>query len=301
MGRLKTVVLSLMLLPFYLSAQRTAVPALTVNPLVWVKGGKITIGNKEQPDAQPLFRTKVTGFWMQQYEVTNRQFSEFVKNTGYVTLAERNGGSYVFNSSLVTDSFTLAEAPWWRFEPGAGWNHPEGMSSSINGKENFPVVHIAYEDACAYCEWLGMRLPTEVEWEYAAKKNGDVTAKNIWQGIFPDTNWAIDGFEGTAPVGSFKPGKSGLYDMQGNVWEWCQDPYHQNAYYFAGKWKVLSYEPLVSAYYDEFSPFEETRVIRGGSFLCAENYCKGYEPGRRMRSSVNMTFSHIGFRCVKRK
>ncbi|NGF74295.1 formylglycine-generating enzyme family protein [Fluviicola sp. SGL-29] len=271
------------------------------NDLIRIKGGRITIGTVEQPDAQPLFDVHVTHFRMQRYEVTNAQFSDFVIKTGYRTRAERNGGSYVFDPSLRNDSTTLIDAPWWRYTQGANWKHPEGIASDIAGKENHPVVHIAYEDACSYCEWLGMRLPTEVEWEYAAKKNGNEVLKNIWQGSFPEYSSAEDGFERTAPVGSFLAGKLGLFDMPGNVWEWCRDPYHQHAYTFAKKWKVDSSQPLVPNYFDEQSPHEETRVIRGGSFLCAENYCKGYEPAQRMRSSVKMTFSHIGFRCVKGK
>ena len=298
MGNLRGLVLVLMFVAFYSFGQTTTSEQAT-NPLIHVKGGKITIGNKEQPDAQPLFRVNVSSFWIQQYEVTNKQFSEFVKNTGYVTLAERNGGSYIFNATLTADSSTLNNAPWWKFEQNANWKQPQGINSSIEGKAQYPVVHIAYEDACAYCEWLGMRLPTEVEREYASTKNGNELSKNVWQGTFPERNLNTDGFAETAPVGSFKAGKLGLFDMQGNVWEWCLDPYHQNAYYFAKKWTVISSQPLVPTYFDTYSPDEETRVIRGGSFLCAENYCKGYEHNRRMRSSVKMTFSHIGFRCVK--
>ena len=292
MGRLISIIL--LFISFVCAAQKT-------NDLIWVKGGKTIIGNLEQSDAQPLFSAKVDGFWIQKYEVTNAQFLKFVINTGYITLAEKNRGSYVFNSSLEEDSTTLENAVWWKFKQGASWKHPEGIDSSINGKEEYPVVHIAYEDACAYCEWLGMRLPTEVEREYAAKKNGNEPLKNSWQGIFPEENLKTDGFYGTSAVGSFQAGDLGLFDMQGNVWEWCMDPYHQNAYYFAEKWKITSSEPLVPEYFDENSPDEETRVIRGGSFLCAENYCRGYDYNKRMRSSVKMTFSHIGFRCVKGK
>lgn len=292
MGRLILIVL--LFISFVCAAQKA-------NDLIWIKGGKTIIGNLEQSDAQPLFPAKINGFWMQKYEVTNAQFLKFVTNTGYTTLAERNRGSYVFNSSLEEDSTTLENAVWWKFEQGASWKHPGGIQSSINGKEEHPVVHIAYEDACAYCEWLGMRLPTEVEREYAAKENGNEPLKNIWQGVFPEDNLKTDGFYETSPVGSFQAGNLGLFDMQGNVWEWCMDPYHQNAYYFAEKWKKTSSAPLVPEYFDENSPDEETRVIRGGSFLCAENYCRGYEYNKRMRSSVKMTFSHIGFRCVKGK
>lgn len=272
-----------------------------VTSLIWIEGGKISIGNTDQLDAQPVFLAEVTGFWMQKYEVTNTQFSEFVSKTGYVTLAERNGSSYVFNSTLKKDTTALKDAPWWKLEKGANWRHPEGINSTIEGKEWHPVVHIAFEDACKYCEWLEMRLPTEIEREYAAKKDGKVATMNTWQGTFPNKNLVKDGFETTAPVGSYQAGQLGLQDMQGNVWEWCQDPYHQGAYYYGQKWKVESSQSLVPDYFDEHSPEEETRVIRGGSFLCAENYCKGYEADRRMRSSVKMTFSHIGFRCVKSK
>lgn len=271
------------------------------NNSVRIKGGTTIIGNPEQPDAQPSFSVKVSDFRMQQHEVTNAEFAVFVKQTGYVTLAERKGGSYVFYENVSEDSSTLQGAPWWKFQTGISWKRPRGIHSTIDGFERHPVVHIAYEDACAYCEWLGMRLPTEVEREYAARKNGEEPSKNTWQGTFPVHDSAEDGYKGTAPVGSFGAGKAGLYDMQGNVWEWCLDPYHQNAYYFAEKWPVSSSEPLVPFYFDEHSPMEETRVIRGGSYLCTDQYCKGYEAGMRMRSSVKMTFSHIGFRCVKGK
>lgn len=269
--------------------------------LVWVEGGETVIGNEVQEDAQPLFHIEVAGFWIQKYEVTNARFLEFVKLTGYLTLAERNGFSYVFNPQVDTDSINLEEAPWWHLEEGANWKHPEGRTSNLKDKEEYPVVHIAYEDASTYCKSLGMRLPTEVEREYAGQKNGEVDAKNIWQGTFPDTNLISDGFYGTAPVGSYPAGKLGLFDMQGNVWEWCWDPYHQNAYHYAKEMKPNSSQPLVPQYFDEDSPNEETRVIRGGSFLCSDQFCKGYMISGRMRSSTQKTYSHIGFRCVKEK
>lgn len=264
------------------------------NKLILVKGGKTIIGNNEKLDAQPLFPVKVTDFWMQQHEVTNAEFSVFVEQTGYITLAEKNGGSYVFSDSI--DSIFIDA--WWKFQTGINWKHPINSFSTIDSIRNHPVVHIAYEDACAYCQWLGMRLPTEIEREYVALKNQE-QEKNTWQGEFPVKNFIEDGYATTAPVGSYKPGKLGFFDLQGNVWEWCLDPYHQNAYFFAKKWGVQSSQPIVPEYFDEFSPNEETRVIRGGSFLCAENYCKGFEPTVRMRSSVKRTYAHIGFRCVR--
>lgn len=271
----------------------------TDSNLVWVEGGIMTIGNEEFTDAQPTFEVNVKGFWIQQREVTNKEFEDFVKATNYKTLAERNGGSYVF--STQRDSNDLEGADWWKFNENASWKNPYGNDSLPDNFAQHPAVHIAYEDACAYCEWLNMRLPTEIEWETAARQNGEVENYNIWQGNFPDYNTISDGFLFTAPVESFSPGTLGIYDMQGNVWEWCLDPYHQNAYFYAKQWGANSDESIVPRYYDEFSPDEETRVIRGGSFLCAENSCSGYKIGIRMRSSVKMTFQHIGFRCAKGK
>ncbi|MCO5258660.1 MAG: formylglycine-generating enzyme family protein [Crocinitomicaceae bacterium] len=269
------------------------------NQLIFVKGGNTTIGTSAYMDSQPVFKTKVSSFWMQEHEVTNNEFHQFVQTTNYVTLAEKNGGSYVFNPTKVLDSSTLIDALWWYFEKGTNWQHPEGATSSIEDKGNHPVTHISHEDAMCYCNWLGMRLPTEVEREYVALKDNNHSQINNWQGDFPTTNTLIDGFSTTAPVKSFAAGRLGFYDLQGNVWEWCLDPYHQNAYQYVRNWKLDSTKPLVPNYYDEFSPDEETFVIRGGSFLCSDETCRGYEPEKRMRSSSTMTFQHIGFRCVK--
>lgn len=272
----------------------------TENKLIWVKAGRTTIGNLAQEDAQPLFQAKIDGFWIQQKEVSNAEFKQFVEQTGYTTLAERNNGSYVFNPLHQKDSLTLPDAPWWRFEVAANWKHPYGINSTIDGTMNHPVVHIAFEDACAYCEWLGMRLPTEIEREFVAQKNEEKEMNN-WQGEFPDSNQMLDNYFYTAPCGCFPSGKLGIYDLSGNVWEWCQDPYHQNAYYYAKTGTINSQKPITPTYFDLNSPDEETRVIRGGSFLCSKGFCEGYLPSTRMRSSVKMTFSHIGFRCVKSK
>lgn len=286
----------------FIVAQDSLAPACHLKAnFVWVKGGKVHMGNSEQADAQPFFTQKVKGFWMQRHEVSNAEFTAFVAATGYRTLAERNGASYVFKPYSSDDETALPGASWWHYTEGANWKHPEGIGSDIIGKENYPVVHIAFEDAIAYCTWANVRLPTEVEREYAARKNGEIASKNVWQGSFPDTNTLEDGFAATSPIGSFPAGKIGLFDMQGNVWEWCQDPYHSNAYQRAREVKNSSTNCLVPKYFDPSFPQEETRVIRGGSFLCAENYCCGYKLGRRMRSSVKMSFSHIGFRCVQSK
>lgn len=265
----------------------------TAEQIVWIEGGEVTIGNLEQSNAQPLFSQKVKGFWMQKYEVSVAQFALFVAATHYVTLAERNGGSYVFDASNKK-SEDFPDAPWWKFESQVSWRTNMDSSSFL------PVTHIAYEDACAYCEWKNMRLPTEIEWEYAAQKNETKgNSFNIWQGPFPYQNLKTDGFEKTAPVGSFSAGNLGIYDLQGNVWEWCQDPYHENAYQFAQQWESPSNRPIVPHYFDSFSPNDTTFVIRGGSYLCSDNFCTGYKPTVRMRSSAKSTFEHIGFRCVK--
>ena len=269
------------------------------NKLFFVKGGKTTIGDSSEIDAPP-FQTKVKNFRMQAYEVTNAQFAAFVQKTHYKTLAERNGGSYVFEPHAKVDSLSIPGTPWWHFEKGADWQHPEGKNSSIDGKDFYPVTHISYEDAKCYCAAQGMDLPTEVEWEYAAQKNGILPKKNVFQGHFPDKNSVKDGFEETSPVGYFGSGKIGLFDLQGNVWEWCLDPYHPNAYRYAKIGTTPSCEPLVPKSFDATSPNEDMRVIRGGSFLCNDSYCSGYIPTRRMRASTKMTFQHIGFRCVKR-
>lgn len=267
--------------------------------VILIKGGSITMGNEDIPDAQPTFKVKVKPFFAQQYEVTNAQFQEFVNATHYPTLAERSGGSYVFRPENSDTINAIQDSPWWIFELGANWKHPSGRNTDLAGKEWHPVVHIAYEDAYAYCEWLNMRLPTEVEREYITQKNGTSKDINIWQGKFPIQNTLEDGYYRTSPVGSFPAGQLGLYDVQGNVWEWCLDPYHQNAYHYASDTKINSNQPLVPKYYDLDSPDEETRVIRGGSFLCNDSYCCGYLPNRRMRASIKMTFEHIGFRCVR--
>ena len=265
--------------------------------LVWIEGGSYEMGTGNE---QTLKQT-IPGFWMQKYEVTHLQFQEFVKATGYVTFAEKKGGSYVFSELLQEDSLSIPGAPWWKFVSGANWKKPTGQKNSTESTDNLPVVHIAYEDACAYCDWLQMRLPTEAEWEYAAKKNGEMPQKNSWQGNFPYENKLTDGYAFTAPVGTFGAGNMGLCDMNGNVWEWCSDYYHEDWY---GIGKQLPTEQRIKGPYrpyDPSAPYDEMRVIRGGSYLCSENYCTGYLPTTRMRSDVKMTFGHIGFRCVKNK
>lgn len=240
---------------------------------------------------------EIPSFWLQKYEVTQALFAAFVNATGYKTLAEKNGGSYIFVPEKNTDdSLSIKGAPWWHFRRGTSWKSALGDSISMKKK---PVTHIAYEDACAYCKWLGMRLPYEAEWEYAAKKNGEQEQMNIWQGVFPNQNLLTDGFAETSPVGHFGMGKLGLADMGGNVWEWCADYYHADWYAQAASFSSDERFRGPSRPYTPTEPYTEMRVIRGGSYLCSDNYCTGYRSNTRMYSDVRTTFGHIGFRCAK--
>jgi len=323
-------------------------PVVTVTPagMVWIPGGEFTMGSTDplaRPDESPLHRVRVDGFWMDVTEVTNAQFAEFVKATGYKTVAERpvdweelkkqlpEGTPRPDEKMLLPGSlvFTPPDQPvdlrayeqWWSWTTGASWRHPQGPGSSIDGKDNHPVVHIAYEDAVAYCNWAGKSLPTEAQWEFAARGgldhtinvwgNEPVDAKraNIWQGHFPDKNTAEDGFALAAPVKSFPPNAFGLYDMAGNVWEWCSDLYRPDTYARrmleldqAGKKgadRVIANPTGPARSYDPRNPDSpESRVHRGGSFLCNDSYCASYRPSARMAAPPDTGLQHLGFRCV---
>jgi formylglycine-generating enzyme len=281
------------------------------NGMVWI------------PDERPVHEVEVDGFWMDRTEVTNEQFAEFVRATGYVTVAERipSAKDYpgVPADKLVAGSavFTppAGEVPldnhfaWWTYVAGANWRQPEGSGSSVKGRERHPVVHVCWEDAQAYARWAGKRLPTEAEWEYAARGGLDRQpyiwggeqlpagrwCANIWQGRFPNENTQADGFRGTAPVASFPPNGYGLHDMSGNVWEWCQDWYLPD-YYSVSPGKN---PPGPNTSFDPNEPGVAKRVQRGGSYLCSDLYCLGYRPGARMKASPDTGLSHSGFRCVR--
>jgi len=304
--------------------------------MVWIKAGNFQMGadNKQAyEDEYPKHKVGVHGFWMDATEVTNAEFAHFVIATGYVTTAERKpdwnelkkqlppgtakpADSLLVAASLVFDPPKQAVdlndySQWWAWKKGADWKHPHGPGSSIKGKENYPVVHISWFDAVAYCKWAGKRLPTEAEWEWAARgglqnklypwgdepvDNGKVKA-NTWQGHFPDRNTLKDKFYGLAPVASFAANGYGLYDMAGNVWEWCADYYNNSYYKSVANGSVDPKGPLKS--YDPEEPFAKKRVIRGGSFLCNESYCTGYRVARRMKSTEDSGMEHLGFRCVQ--
>lgn len=288
----------------------------------WIPGGSFVMGDDAgPPDERPAHRLEMHPFWIDRTEVTNEEFSRFVKATGYVTQAEKPpdpaqfpdappenlvAGSGVFDPSPDITSLEDHMA-WWRWQPGASWKHPEGPGSNLQGRERHPVVHVSWDDANAYARWAGKRLPTEAEWEYAARGGRDgqpyiwgmespkPSQANIWQGRFPLENSAADGWKGTAPVGTYPPNPFGLVDMAGNVWEWCADWYRPDTY--ANSPAANPKGPATS--FDPAEPNLAKRVLRGGSYLCSDVYCSGYRPSARMKSSPDTGLAHTGFRCVK--
>ena len=294
-----------------------------VNPVGISDGGK-----EDMYDARPIHRVLVSPFMMDATEVTNRQFEAFVNATGYVTIAEKKPTKEEFpdvpEENLVAGSVVFTPPPgqvpldnhlqWWSYIHGVNWRHPDGPGSNLKGREDQPVVHIAWPDATAYAKWAGKRLPTEAEWEFAARGGefGNIYPwgnqmhpdgkhmGNTFQGQFPHQDVATDGFKGIAPVARFKPNRYGLFDMAGNVWEWCADWYRPD--YFAdiaaGK-KVVQNPQGPEDSYDPVEPGVRKRVQRGGSFLCTDQYCTRYMVGTRGKGEVNSGANHIGFRCVK--
>lgn len=309
--------------------------------MVWVSGGAFSMGAADPVetdlnevgmnatnDSRPIHRVYVDSFWMDETDVTNEQFEKFVRETGYITVAERTPRPEDFPGAppenLVAGSvvFSPPDHPvpldshfrWWNYLKGANWRHPLGPNSSIEGKENYPVVQVAYEDALAYAKWAGKRLPTEAEWEFAAR--GGLTGKayawgdrfrpngrwmvNTHQGHFPDQDKGEDGFVGIAPVAQFPPNGYGLYDMSGNVWEWVSDWYRPDYYAQLARLGGVAHNPKgPDASYDPSEPSEKKRVLRGGSFLCTEQYCSRYMVGTRGKGEVSTGTNHLGFRCVK--
>lgn len=273
--------------------------------MVWIPGGRFAMGsNSAYPEEAPVHPVSVHGFWMSRCDVTNRQFGEFIAATGYRTAAEKDGaGSVVFIQPRD------GSAGAWRFVAGANWRQPEGPGSNLQGREEHPVVHITYEDASAYAAWKGEQLPTEAQWEYAARggmqgktyvwgnelaPKGKVMA-NTWQGDFPFQNTAGDGYSGTSPVASFPANSFGLFDMAGNVWQWTRTwftPHHSAAPQDdpAGPTPAESLDPR--------QPGVQVRVIKGGSHLCAPTYCRRYRPSARQAQDPGLGTSHLGFRTV---
>jgi formylglycine-generating enzyme len=294
--------------------------------MVWIPGGTFAMGSTASPESQPVHEVRVDGFFMDETEVTNAEFERFVNATGYLTVAERIPSAADFPGippeQLVAGSVVFSPPPeavplhaplrWWSFVPGANWRHPEGPGSDLNGRTNHPVVHVAWEDAAAYARWAGKRLPTEAEWERAARgglerrryvwgdefqPDGRLMA-NTFQGTFPHRNTAEDGFAATAPVRSFPPNGYGLYDMAGNVWEWTADWYRPDTHAHHASNSTAENPRGPDDSYDPREPGILKRVQKGGSFLCTDQYCSRYEPGMRGAGAIDTGTNHVGFRCV---
>ncbi len=318
------------------------VPKGVVTPsgMVWIPGGKFNQGAVAQDNGamkheKPAHKVAVDGFFMDITEVTNAQFKKFTKATGYITVAEREidwgemkkqlpegtpkphdsimqPGSLTFKKSKTSVPNLYDFSQWWKWTVGANWRQPLGPGSSIKGKDDHPVVHISYEDAQVYCKWIGRRLPTEAEWEYAArgtKENtlffwGDDSSNldkkaNTWEGEFPKTNTKKDGFEATAPVKTYPPNGYGLYDVAGNVWEWTSDWYNVNYYQELANTKEIAVNPKGALKsYNPTMPYAKEKIIKGGSFLCNVSYCASYRLSSRMGTSLDSSAEHIGFRTV---
>jgi formylglycine-generating enzyme required for sulfatase activity len=328
--------------PAFLATVESRTPASGPAPagMVWIPGGEFSMGAQDPPsmddtvgmqattDSRPIHRVAVDAFWMDATEVTNDQFAAFVKATGYVTVAERTplaedfpgarpadlvAGSVVFappaHAVPLTDHFQ-----WWSYVKGANWRLPHGPASSIAGKGKLPVVHVAYEDAEAFAKWAGKRLPTEAEWEFAARggRSGEIFPwgnefrpggrwmANSHQGHFPDHDAGADHFAGIAPVAQFPANGYGLYDVGGNVWEWVSDWYRPDYYATLAAAGGVARNPAGPAEsFDPSEPREKKRVHRGGSFLCTDEYCSRYMVGTRGKGEVGTATDHLGFRCVK--
>jgi formylglycine-generating enzyme len=308
--------------------------SVTFDSMIHIPGGTFRMGsNDHYPEEQPAHRVTVDGFCIDRYAVTNAVFAEFITATGYVTFAERPLDPALYPGArpeLLKPGSAVFRGPnrpmrprdlrdWWEYVPGANWQHPEGPGSTIAERQDEPVVHIAYEDALACATWAGKDLPTEAEWEFAARGGLDGTAycwgdeftpngrwmANTWQGEFPWQNKALDGFPARAPVGSFPANGYGLFDMAGNVWEWTKDWYAVGHPHDPSRPCCAPVTPrgvAEASSYDLTQPGPRVprKVIKGGSYLCAPNYCQRYRPAARYPQAIDTTTSHIGFRCVRR-
>lgn len=310
-------------------------PTVIDEPMTWLEGGLFAMGSDDfYPDEGPIRQVEVDGFWISRFSVTNAQFASFVDATGYVTEAERRPDPAFFPGAAPEDLvpgalvFGMTSRPvdlrdysqWWSWTPGANWRQPLGPDSSIDGLESHPVVQVSHGDAEAFCRWAGLCLPTEAEWEYAARGGLDravftwgdhdpqesAPLANTWQGRFPYENTEIDGWTRTAPVGSYPPNGFGLYDMAGNVWEWTDD------WYTADRSRLPA-RPCCAPEGRPGSPPEQSfdpampeiriprKVIKGGSHLCTPQYCYRYRPAARQPQTIDTATSHIGFRCISRE
>jgi formylglycine-generating enzyme required for sulfatase activity len=305
-------------------------PGPAPDGMVWVPGGVYWRGNDTEAhrDSRPWHLVEVSGFWMDAVPVTNEEFGRFVKATGYVTVAERTPKAADFPNApaekLVAGSvvFSPTKGPvplnnhlrWWDYVKGANWRRPDGPGSSLKGRDKHPVVHVAFEDALAYCKWADKRLPTEAEFEFAARgrldrnryawgnelRPGGKWMLNIWQGRFPYENTEEDGYRATSPVGTFPVNGYGLYDVAGNVWQWCSDWYRYDTYEVLARQRQPVRNPQgPDDSHDPSEPRVVKRVMRGGSYLCTDQYCTAYEVGARGKGAPDTGTNHLGFRCVK--
>jgi sulfatase modifying factor 1 len=319
---------------------KTVAPAPAPKGMAWIPGGEFSMGcmvpsagnctmatMNAVNDAQPIHRVYVDGFWMDKTDITNEEFAKFVKATGYVTVAQRVPTKKEFPDappeSLVAGSlvFTPTIQPvalddyleWWRYVPGANWRHPTGPDSNLKGKEKYPVVQVSYSDAAAYAKWAHKRLPTEAEWEFAARgglsgktyawgddfRPGGKWMANIYEGQFPMKDTGEDGFAGLAPVAQFPPNGYKLYDMAGNVWQWCSDWYRPDYYSILASQGGVARNPTgPDKSYAPDQPGQPERIQRGGSFLCTDQYCTRYMMGTRGKGDIETGSNHLGFRCV---
>jgi len=310
--------------------------SLLIKGMVLIPGGTFKMGSDSANglnDEFPKHKVKIDPFWMDITEVTNAQFKIFVNSTGYITTAEKEinwdeikktlpSGTPKPNDSLLVPSsllFHYTNGPvdlrdysqWWRWSSGANWRNPWGKGSDIEGKEDFPVVHVSWNDAQAYCKWAGKRLPSEAEWEYASrggidysvyswgnqKINSGISKANSWEGEFPYKNSLKDKFEFLANVKNYSPNGYGLYDIAGNVWEWCSDWYSHD-YYQLFENTIADNPQGPNKSFDPNEPYMPKKVMRGGSFLCNETYCSGYRNAMRMKTSPDTSSIHAGFRAV---
>jgi sulfatase modifying factor 1 len=316
------------------AAGATVIEKIEPLGMVFIAGGTFRMGSDNHyPEEAPSHRVTVDAFWIDRTPVTNREFRQFVNATGHVTVAEKKPRAQDYPGALphMLRAGSLLFTPprhmvdlgdwsqWWAFKFGADWRRPQGPRSSISGRDDHPVVHVAYQDAAAYAQWAGKELPTEAEWEFAARGGldaaeyawgdefvpGGTHMANTWQGSFPHQNLAEDGFERTSPVTAFPPNGYGVHDMIGNVWEWTTDWYATKHEADAPKACCIPENPRGGPEAGSYDPSQPAiriarKVIKGGSHLCAPNYCRRYRPAARHAEPVDTSTSHLGFRCVVR-
>lgn len=303
-----TVILSIALVDNYVVIESEP----SFEDMLWIESGSFLMGSdRGMPDESPSHEVSMSGFWIDTFEVSNADYQQFISATDYLTKSELSGDSMVFESPVENLAAQSDPLSWWDLVIQADWRHPLGLHDTIEGKSDHPVVHVSYVDALAYCDWLDKDLPTEAQFEFAARggKQGEMyswgdaplhhttAVNNSWQANSPAENQKQDGYQTTSPVGSFPPNDFGLYDISGNVWEWVSDWYHPEYYSVSPSSDPLGVTEEFSI--DPAEPATAKRSIRGGSFLCSDDYCTGFRVSARMPADPNASANHTGFRCVK--